>query len=157
MIDCVTFYGEIKLLPKERLSFRPAVYGMIQDAGRLLLVKNRNNGNYTLPGGGIEIGECMVDALKREVREETGLAVEVGEFLEFRERCFYYDPEDLAFHGLSFFYRCKPLTFELATEENIEDDEATEPSWIAIEGLTAEVFQHNGDLIMKCAQEGMNA
>lgn len=157
MIDCVTFYGEVKSFPKERLSFRPAVYGIVEDQGRLLLVKNRNNGKYTLPGGGVEIGEGIVDALIREVREETGIVVEVGDFLEFSERCFYYDPEDLAFHGLCFYYRCKPLSFALVAEEDIEDDEASEPSWVSIGDLKLEQFQHGGELILKEIGTGSKA
>lgn len=94
----------------------------------------------------------MVEALEREVREETGIAVEVGHFLEFYERFFYYDPEDLAFHGLCFFYVCEPLSFELLADEDIEDDEASEPRWVAIDELSADEFQHSGELILKYAK-----
>jgi nucleoside triphosphatase len=40
---------------------------------------------YTLPGGHIELGETMEEALKREVKEEVGLDVEVVEFLTMQE------------------------------------------------------------------------
>lgn len=156
MIECVTFYGDIKRLPKERLSFRPSVYGVIERMGCLLLVKNRNTGKYTLPGGGVDVGELMTDALKREVKEETGISVAVGDFLEFSERFFYYDPEDLAFHGLCFYYRCKPLSFDLAMEEEIVDDEACEPNWFAVADIQADMFQHSGDLILKWVRDGIH-
>ena len=54
--------------------------------GKILLVKSHKwFDNYTLPGGHIEIGETMQEALKREVKEEVGLDVEVVEFLTMQE------------------------------------------------------------------------
>lgn len=50
-------------------------------AGRLLLVRRANDpgkGRWSLPGGRVEPGETDVQALTREMREETGLAVELG-------------------------------------------------------------------------------
>jgi ADP-ribose pyrophosphatase YjhB (NUDIX family) len=47
-----------------------------QDPGR---------GLWSVPGGHVENGEYMADALKREVTEETGLTIEVGELIGFLE------------------------------------------------------------------------
>ena len=58
---------------------------MVRDeAGRLLLVlrgRDPGRGRWSLPGGRIEPGESAAEAAAREVREETGLEVEVGELL----------------------------------------------------------------------------
>lgn len=43
------------------------------DAGRILLIQRADNGNWALPGGGIDIGESLGEAAVREVREETGI------------------------------------------------------------------------------------
>ncbi|MDX1660129.1 MAG: NUDIX domain-containing protein [Nitriliruptorales bacterium] len=54
------------------------------DEGRLLVVQRGHapaEGRWTLPGGRLEPGERLEDALRREVSEETGLAVEVGELV----------------------------------------------------------------------------
>ena len=54
------------------------------EAGRLLLVlrgRDPGRGRWSLPGGRIEPGESAAEAAAREVREETGLEVDVGELL----------------------------------------------------------------------------
>jgi 8-oxo-dGTP pyrophosphatase MutT (NUDIX family) len=47
------------------------------DQGRILLVKRRDNTLWALPGGGHDIGETIADTAVREVKEETGLDVEI--------------------------------------------------------------------------------
>lgn len=58
-----------------------AVTGVVTDrGGRVLLVKGDRRG-WEPPGGQVELGEDLVAALKREVREESGCEVEVGNLL----------------------------------------------------------------------------
>jgi len=60
------------------LGIRPSVSAVIFDRrGRLLLQQRSDGGQWGLPGGSIEIGESVTDAVRREVREETGLVVAV--------------------------------------------------------------------------------
>ena len=47
------------------------------DRGEILLIERTDNGLWALPGGAQEIGESIKDAVRREVREETGIEVEV--------------------------------------------------------------------------------
>lgn len=47
------------------------------DRGEVLLIERTDNGLWALPGGAQEIGESIKDAVRREVREETGIEVEV--------------------------------------------------------------------------------
>lgn len=51
----------------------------------MLLVHNTDGGGWSLPGGKVEYGETLVEALKREVREETGLFVEVNDIVSVNE------------------------------------------------------------------------
>jgi ADP-ribose pyrophosphatase YjhB (NUDIX family) len=63
--------------PTHLAHFRIGVYALIFEQGRVLLALRRDIGWWNLPGGGMEAGETVEEALRREVLEETGLAVEV--------------------------------------------------------------------------------
>ncbi|AQU70988.1 NUDIX hydrolase [Streptomyces niveus] len=53
-----------------------SVAGVIVDSqGRALLIKRRDNGHWEPPGGVVEAGETLPDALQREVLEETGIKI----------------------------------------------------------------------------------
>ncbi len=58
------------------------VGAVIIEDGKILLVKRGNEPNkymWSIPGGIVKVGESLIDALKREVEEEVGLKVEVGD------------------------------------------------------------------------------
>ena len=61
-----------------------SVGAIVLDGDRVLLVKRANEplkGQWSLPGGVVELGETLEAALAREVREETGLEIEPQDFL----------------------------------------------------------------------------
>ena len=62
--------------PTRAIGIRPAVSAVIFDRrGRLLLQQRSDGGQWGLPGGSVEIGESVREAVVREVLEETGLTV----------------------------------------------------------------------------------
>ena len=61
-----------------KAQFRLAVFGVIVAEEQVLLCRRRDIGWWNLPGGGMELGETVDEALQREIREETGLEVQVG-------------------------------------------------------------------------------
>lgn len=64
----------------------PSCHAFIQDGDRMLLVERKYpplKGHWGLPGGGIELGETVEEALLREVEEETGLKVALGRLLGY--------------------------------------------------------------------------
>ncbi|MFW5893155.1 MAG: NUDIX hydrolase, partial [Bacillota bacterium] len=66
-----------------------------------------NKGDYKFPGGGLEESETCEDALQREVKEETGYAIEVGKHVgsAMERRRDFYDP-GLVFEMVSHYYAC---------------------------------------------------
>jgi 8-oxo-dGTP diphosphatase len=73
-------------LKKYRLYLHPAVAvdGIIEKDNKILLIKRKNppfKGCYALPGGFVECGETVEDAVIREIREETGLITKVKSLL----------------------------------------------------------------------------
>ena len=59
---------------KIRLGCSAAIF---DEKGRLLLTKRSDNGQWCLPGGAVDPGETVTEAIEREVWEETGLRVRV--------------------------------------------------------------------------------
>lgn len=62
--------------PKHSVSVAAAV---VRHDGRVLAIQRRDNAHWEPPGGVLELDETIEDGLRREVREETGLEVEVGD------------------------------------------------------------------------------
>src|SRR6266516_3299153 len=62
-------------------SFRIAASALIFDGERVLLAHRRDIDWWNLPGGGMEVGETVEEALYREVYEETGLQVEIEQLV----------------------------------------------------------------------------
>lgn len=67
---------------------RPGASAAVLDGDRLLLTRRSDNGEWCMPGGGIDAGERPAEAAQREVLEETGLRVRVTGLLGV-----YSDPD----------------------------------------------------------------
>ncbi|MFB8003124.1 NUDIX domain-containing protein [Nocardia sp. NPDC056000] len=50
---------------------------MVDDSGRVLMQRRGDSGNWSLPGGIMEVGETLEECVVRETREETGLDIEI--------------------------------------------------------------------------------
>jgi ADP-ribose pyrophosphatase YjhB (NUDIX family) len=78
--------------------------------GRVLLVKRRFDplaGRWSLPGGALEVGETLAEGLARELREETGLDVEVGPVVDVFDRITRDDGGRVRFHYVLVDFLCR--------------------------------------------------
>lgn len=112
-------YGREYQATSDELSFRPAVYAVIINQDKVLLSKQY--GKYGLPGGGVEVDETLEEALYREVKEETGLQVEIERILDCKNR-FFRAPSGAHWNVVSVFYRCRHAGGELSTDYLDEDE-----------------------------------
>ncbi len=114
-----------------------AVSAAILRDGKVLVVRRARKpalGVYTLPGGGVEIGETLTEAVKREVREETGLEVEPIALAGHRE-VIANDAEGRAKrHFVILSFACRWLAGEPALNEELDDARWLEPAELS--GLT---------------------
>lgn len=107
-----------------------ALKGLICRDGRALLVRRSLDdelaaGAFEYPGGKLQFGEGLHDGLKREIREETGLAVSVGPLLY--ASTFEANPRRQV---VVLAYRCRPLS-----EQVILSEEHGEYRWAPAEEL----------------------
>jgi 8-oxo-dGTP diphosphatase len=97
------------------------VGAVVVNDGRALLVKRGNEpakGAWSIPGGMVEFGETLHDAVRREIREETGLNIEVGDRLQVLERIFRDDSGRVRYHYILIDYRAVPIGGELCASSD---------------------------------------
>ena len=80
---------------------------------RVLLVREREDGGWTLPGGWADIGESPAQATVREVREESGYETRAVKLLALYDRNLHGHPP-IAFHAYKVFFRCELIGGEPA-------------------------------------------
>ena len=103
--------------------------------GRAVIVQRASEplrGQWSIPGGAVELGETVRQAAAREVPEETGWEVEVGEVLEVFDSI-YPDPDGrMRYHYVLIDFLCRPVRGELnagadaAQARWVEDPELAE-------------------------------
>jgi len=108
------------------------VYGVIIQEDKILLSKQWNG--YNFPGGGIELGENTEDALKREVKEETGIEISVGKILHCQNSFFKLPFKGNFVHSIHVFYECKVIGGELSTKYLDENEKkyAEMAEWVPL-------------------------
>ena len=84
---------------------------MIVRDGKALIIKRAHEprkGEWSLPGGLIDLGESLTDAVRREIKEETGLDVELGPIIETFDRIHRDGDGRIRYHFVIIDYVCWP-------------------------------------------------
>ena len=100
-----------------------AVGAIIIHEGKVLLVKRAHEpckGLWSIPGGVVELGEPIREALKREVKEECGLEIEVGPVFEAVDSMVRDDKGRLRFHYAIIDFLARPKGGELYVASDAE-------------------------------------
>jgi 8-oxo-dGTP pyrophosphatase MutT (NUDIX family) len=109
---------------EKALGVRPSVSAVILKERRLLLQQRSDGGQWGLPGGSVEVGESVLQALSREVREETGLEVRarrlIGVYSDPALQVVRY-PTGHVWHYVTLCFECAICGGQLATSEETLD------------------------------------
>jgi len=84
--------GNCHEVSTELLKMRVSVYGILTNtSGAVLLQRHPSANKFALPGGGVDIGETVTQALVREFKEETNLNIKIGQLLDICDDYFTHD------------------------------------------------------------------
>lgn len=110
------------------------VGGVVIKDGKALIVKRGHaprKGEWSLPGGRVELGETLVEATRREIKEETGLDVHVGPVIELFDRI-HRTAGRVQYHFVIVDYLCTYVGGELCA-----GDDADDVAWVRGDELDA--------------------
>lgn len=129
-----------------------AVSAAVIHDGRVLIVRRARapaDGVYTLPGGVVEAGETLADAIAREVREETGLMIAPVALAGFREMILRDGDNQVSRHFVILSFAARWVAGELRLNQELDDARWLHPAEIetlkTTEGLgeiVAAAFRH---------------
>jgi 8-oxo-dGTP diphosphatase len=123
------------------------VGAIIVDGGRVLLVRRATEplkGEWSVPGGMLELGEKLRDGVRREVLEETGLIVEPGAVLDVFDSIFADNQGRTEYHYVLVDYLCRPISGEAAPGTDVSD-----VRWIGEEDLPSMRLRASIDQVVR--------
>ena len=109
------------------------VGAVVVDDSRVLLVRRAHEplkGEWSIPGGAVEVGETLETAVVREVREETGLEVEVGALIDVLDRIRPAPDGRTLYHYVLIDFVCRPAAGTLCC-----GSDASEAAWVRVADL----------------------
>jgi ADP-ribose pyrophosphatase YjhB (NUDIX family) len=102
---------------------------VINNQGEILMIRRTDNGNWAVPGGGMDLGESITETAVRETREETGITCEitglVGIYTNPRHVILYTSNGEVR-QEFSIVFTARPTGGELRSSS-----ESSEPQWVS--------------------------
>jgi len=116
------------------------VGAVIVEDGKVVLIRRRYEplaGEWSLPGGMVELGETLETAIAREMLEETGLVIEVGPVIEVFDRIMFDESRRVRYHFVLVDYLCWPVSGDLLASSDVDAAEWVDPADLERYSLTA--------------------
>jgi mutator protein MutT len=117
---------------------------VIVHEGRVVLVKRRFDplaGQWSIPGGAVELGETLEASVAREMLEETGLAIAVGPVIEVFDRITHDDAGAVQYHFVLVDYLCWRVGGEPKAGSDVADVRFVDPSTLSEYDLTVKATE----------------
>ena len=109
------------------------VGAVIIDQSKILVVKRANEpakGLWSVPGGVVELGEHLHKALKREVKEETGLEVDIERLLDAVDNIVFDEEARIRYHYVLLDYLCRLRDGAVKAADDVH-----EIKWVSLKAL----------------------
>lgn len=127
-----------KIEAPEKYDWRLAVYGVLIENGKILVIQPNWDDKYCFPGGSVNLGENLKESLKREFFEETGYKVEVEPQPMFVDSSLFGKTDaDLFFQRINLYYKVERNG---EREDGDIDEEVVEMHWKNLDELSADDF-----------------
>jgi 8-oxo-dGTP pyrophosphatase MutT (NUDIX family) len=100
----------------------------VNDQGEILLIRRTDNGNWAVPGGGMDLGESITDTAVRETQEETGITCEITGLVGIYTNPHHvirYTSNNEVRQEFSIVFTARPVEGELRPSS-----ESSEPHWV---------------------------
>jgi ADP-ribose pyrophosphatase YjhB (NUDIX family) len=115
------------------------VGGVVILNGRVLLIRRGGpplEGQWSIPGGMLEVGETLLEGVRRELGEETGIEVRVGDLIEVFERINLDADGKTRYHFVVLDYLCDAVRGEARAGSDVTDVAWASPQELAKYSLT---------------------